>query len=99
MKCRPLLACFAVVFATCAMAEDGYDLWLRYPAAEPAAAAVITAHARELVADDASPTLAAAREELTRALTSLTGRPPVVVGSPTQSGALIVGTARTPLIA
>jgi len=81
------------------MAEDGYDLWLRYPAAEPAAAEVIAAHARELVADDASPTLAAARAELTRALTSFTGKPPAVVGSPTQSGALILGTARSPLIA
>ena len=49
---------------------------------------------RELVADDASPTLAAAREELTRALTALAGKPPALVGSPTQSGALILGTAR-----
>jgi alpha-glucuronidase len=98
MKYRPLLACLAVAVSSCSMAEDGYDLWLRYRAPGAVAAEVIAAHARELVADDASPTLAAARQELTRALTSLTGRPPAVVGSPTQSGALVLGTARSPLI-
>jgi alpha-glucuronidase len=98
MKYRPLLACLVVAVSSCSMAEDGYDLWLRYRAADPVAAEVIAAHARELVADDTSPTLAAARLELTRALTSLTGRPPAVVGSPTQSGALVLGTARSPLI-
>jgi len=99
MKYRSLIACLAVALSWSAMAEDGYDLWLRYPAAEPAAAEVIASHVRELVAEDTSPTLAAARQELTRALTSLTGKPPALVASPTQPGALIVGTVRSAQIA
>jgi alpha-glucuronidase len=98
MTYRLLLACLAMACAFPALAEDGYDLWLRYPAADPTAAAEIASHVRELAVDDASPTLAAARQELTRALAAMTGKPPTVVASPTQTGALIVGTAKSPLI-
>ncbi len=99
MKYRLLLACLAAVIALPASAEDGYDLWLRYPAADPATASNIAAHVRELVVDDTSPTLGAARQELTRALNFMVGQPPAVVTAPTQSGALILGTARSSAVA
>jgi alpha-glucuronidase len=77
-----------------ALAEDGYDLWLRYrmldtgsiPAAIPA---------RELVVSEASPTLSAAGRELATGLGGLAGAPVPVVREPGRAGALLYGTPRS----
>ena len=98
MKYRSLLTILiAVGFTLRANAEDGYDLWLRYPAVESSA---LETHARELVAGAASPTLAVTQQELVRGLSGLAGRAVTVVETPTHPGALIFGTPRSsPLIA
>src|SRR5690606_7969498 len=83
-----------------ARAENGYDLWLRYqPIADAARLAEYRATISELVIDAASPTLTAARAELTRGLSGLLDRELRLAAAPTQAGALIVGTpASSPLI-
>ena len=97
---RALLALFAILAAAPAAAEDGYDLWLRYGAMEPAAQARYRPAASALVVDGASPALLAAAEELQRGLAGLLGRPlpraPIVA----QDGAILLGTpASSPAIA
>ena len=60
-----------------ARAEDGYDLWLRYPrVSEPALLAEYRAAATQIVVAGDSPTLGAARDELVRGLTGLLGAAP-----------------------
>ncbi len=91
MNHRKLLAGIAAIplvlaLALPAIAEDGYDLWLRYP---PVGSRVV-----ELVANAASPTLEAAQAELTRGLSGLAGKPVEVVKAPTQIGAVVFGTPR-----
>jgi alpha-glucuronidase len=67
----PLL--FAV--ASTARAEDGYDLWLRYPQVTDAARlAEYRAAIGGLQMSDSTPTLRAARDELARGLRGLLGR-------------------------
>ncbi len=76
-----------------AHAEDGYDLWLRYRAAEAPWLERYRASARELV-----PPLGAslaAQTELTRAITGLLGAPPMIVGKITQDGAIVFGTPQS----
>src|SRR5215831_14576227 len=87
--------------AQLARAEDGYDLWLRYrPIDDAAALASYRSVATQLVVDSDSPTLSAARAELTRALSGLLGTSIATAGSVTQDGAIVLGTARSsPLIA
>jgi alpha-glucuronidase len=101
MNKRQLLACLvAVAFSLPVVAEDGYDLWLRYRAIDAAAYPALALHVRELVAGAKSPTLAAAQAELTRGLSGLSGRAIALVGEPSQPGALLFGTPRSsPLIA
>jgi alpha-glucuronidase len=79
-------------------AEDGYDLWLRYPplaeparrAAEPLAAGIV------VEGDDAS--LAVARDELLRGIGGLLERAPAITPEVTD-GALVLGLATAPRIA
>lgn len=95
--CRRLIAT-SLVLARPAIAqspqppnEDGYDLWLRYRrVASPARLAEYRAAARSLVIDGDSPTLAAAREELTRGLEGLLGRPLALATTLTE-GSILVG--------
>ena len=76
-----------------ATAENGYDLWLRYhPIADGARLAEYRTSFSELVIDAASPTLTAARAELTRGLSGLLDRELRLAAAPTQAGALIAGT-------
>jgi alpha-glucuronidase len=75
-----------------ALAEDGYDLWLRYPLArEP-----LLTHYRDsisrIVIDPNTPTLTIARDELVRGLAGLLGSAPSVAQDFEGAGALIVGT-------
>ena len=78
-----LLAACAVLLggALCprpALAEDGYDLWLRYRPMVGETAQAYRAGATELVAGADSPTQAATRAELLRGLGGLLGAPPPI---------------------
>jgi alpha-glucuronidase len=95
MNKRRLFACLAVVACSLpAAAEDGYDLWLRYPAidtaAYPSAASI-----RQLIGESASPTLEAAGSELERGLSGLVGKPISAVRKANEAGAVIYGTPRS----
>jgi alpha-glucuronidase len=75
--------------------EDGYDLWLRYrPLTDAARLAEYRAAARAIVAlgKHESPTLAAARAELERALSGLLGVAPRVSRALDQDGSIVLGT-------
>jgi alpha-glucuronidase len=85
----------AASVTTPAIAEDGYELWLRYRPVEAGGHAPAGAHARELVHSDASPTLDAAGRELAAALRVLSGAPIPVVREPSRPGALLYGTPRS----
>ena len=97
MNHRPLLlACLvAMPFALPAAAEDGYDLWLRYPAADTREYPALESGVRELVAASGSATLETAQRELMRGLSGLAGRPIALVGEASQPGALFFGTPRS----
>jgi alpha-glucuronidase len=95
MNKRRLFACLAVVACSLpAAAEDGYDLWLRYPAID-AAGYPSAGSVRQLAGESASPTLAAARSELERGLSGLLGKPIPVVREANEAGAVIYGTPRS----
>ena len=80
--------------------ENGYDLWLRYRrVADPARLAEYRGAARALIVDGRSPTLAAARDELTRGLEGLLGRRPPLVGDVTDGSILVGSRARLGLLA
>ena len=83
-----------------ARAEDGYDLWLRYPRVTDAARlAEYRAAASQLVTGADSPTLRAARDELVAGLTGLVGTAPEVRDAVSADGAIVLGTPRSsPLI-
>ena len=67
-----LLAAVSLAAAAPAAAEDGYDLWLRYPRAAGAASTDVG----QVQVLGESPTLAAARAELERGLSGLLGPAP-----------------------
>lgn len=78
---RALLAAMiaAALFLTtawAAKAEDGYDLWLRYPAVEAGAGTDYRVAATQLVVAGDSPTLGVAVDELERGLSGLLGAVP-----------------------
>ncbi|MGV6490300.1 alpha-glucuronidase family glycosyl hydrolase [Stenotrophomonas rhizophila] len=77
-----------------ARAEDGYALWMRYVPLEPALAADYHARLADVVAPDQRPTQRAAREELRRGLTGLTGSPPRMQGDASQAS-LVLGTPQS----
>jgi alpha-glucuronidase len=96
MNARRLIAVLVFVFAALpAAAEDGYDLWLRYRAVDPAAYPALDASVRELVAGAGSATLEVAGTELERGLSGLLGRPIPRVREATQAGAVLFGTPRS----
>jgi alpha-glucuronidase len=73
--------------------EDGYDLWLRYRlVAEAPRLAEYRAAISAIYIDGDSPTLQAARDELTRGLTGLLGRTIRVSREVTADGVVIAGT-------
>lgn len=87
------IALFLPIMAMPAHAEDGYDLWLRYPAMNKAMADRYTVS--QVVVTGASPTLNAARSELLRGLNAMLQRP-IADGGPLRDGALIIGAANAP---
>src|SRR6187402_2754046 len=75
MKPSLIAACFAVLGCSIpAAAEDGYDLWLRYRQVDAREYPALTESTRELVGGTHSPTLDAARGELLRGLSQMSGR-------------------------
>ncbi|MES2473178.1 MAG: alpha-glucuronidase family glycosyl hydrolase, partial [Pseudomonadota bacterium] len=88
----------AMMFATAAKAETGYDLWLRYAPVEAQYKSRYAVSA--LVSGTSSPTLDVARDELNRGLTGMLGAAPPAASSVTGDGALVIGTpASSPIVA
>jgi alpha-glucuronidase len=81
-----------------AQAEDGYDLWLRYPRAEGSALSALSAHGRTILAPGTSPMARAARDELVRGLTGMSGQMPAIVAAP-DAGAILLATGDSPALA
>jgi alpha-glucuronidase len=95
-----LLVLLAALSASAvARAEDGYALWLRYAAVEPARQADYAAHATQLVVEGRSPTLDAAAGELKRGLSAMLRRPLPIAPAVSRDGAILVGTPESPTIA
>jgi alpha-glucuronidase len=91
-----------------ALAEDGYDLWLRYRPVQDEWLEAYRAAASEIVAPGAAgktqgpalPTLEIALSELSRGLGGMLGAAPPIVSEPTKDGSLVLGTPQSsPLIA
>jgi len=94
MKHRLLAAVLvAASLSLPAIAEDGYDLWLRYRPVQVGEFPPFSGS--EVVVSDASPTLSVAGRELVTALGGLAGAPVPVVREPTRPGTLIYGTPRS----
>jgi alpha-glucuronidase len=86
--------------ASAALAEDGYDLWLRYRPLPAEWVAAYRPKVTELVQGAHSPTLDLTRAELSRGLGGLLGAAPPLTSHPSRDGSVIVGTAKSaPLIA
>jgi len=86
---------FGILSAMSAQAaeDDGYRLWLRYPALPAPAAERLQARAAAIVSlGPDSPTLRAAREELQRGLGGLCGRVPALAAAP-RSGSIVLARA------
>jgi alpha-glucuronidase len=91
-----LASAMLALLGSTARAEDGYDLWLRYPrVSDPARLAEYRAAATQIVVAGDSPSLRAARDELVSGLTGLLGSAPLVQGSVSADGAIVVGTPRS----
>ncbi|MET0289567.1 MAG: alpha-glucuronidase family glycosyl hydrolase [Pseudoxanthomonas sp.] len=94
-----LLAAMAMMVQP-AVAEDGYDLWLRYHPLPAAQQQTYAARARSVLAPGQTPTQRAAREELLRGLTGLLARVPDQADGVRVDGAIVIGTpASSPQIA
>lgn len=76
-----MMAMAMTVLTPVAMAEDGYDLWLRYARVDGAAAARIAAHASVITAPGDSATMQIIRDELQRGVTGMTGTAPMIADS------------------
>jgi alpha-glucuronidase len=94
-----IAAALSLTTAWAAKAEDGYDLWLRYPAVEADGAADYRAAATQLVTAGDSATLRVAVDELERGLSGLLGAAPERAGAVSRDGAVLVGRAGDPAIA
>ena len=101
---RGLLACLSLLVllgaANYAVAEDGYDLWLRYRPIEAASMQRYAGVATALVAGTASPTLAVTQAELQRGLGGLLNRQIPVEAAVAHDGIIVFGTPQSsPVIA
>jgi alpha-glucuronidase len=82
----------AVMLPSAALAEDGYDLWLRYHPVEKTWLGRYRADATSLVTAGTSPTIQAARDELARGLGGLLDRTEPVDDTIRHDGAILFGT-------
>src|SRR5256885_12734788 len=97
-SCRSVVACCVLLAAAPPRpaAEDGYDLWLRYRLVGDAGRlAEYRAALTHLVVEGDSPTLHAARDELSAGLAGLLGSAVPSADSIVRDGALIAGTPGT----
>ncbi len=95
---RFFAAAFLLLLVVPARAEDGYNLWLRYRPMEASAQAQYRPVATDIVSEGTSPSLDAAKSELTRGLSGLLDKP--VSAGAVAEGAVIIGTpASSPLVA
>lgn len=94
-----LLLVLSVALPIGARAETGYDLWLRYQPIERGWQQRYAAGATHVIAPNASPTIDAALDELDRGLGGMLGEAPVRRATVTGDGAIVLGTAKSPLIA
>ena len=91
-----LALCLALM-PTWAVAEDGYDLWLRYRPLAGTAQAQVQARARSVVlAAPASATTQAAVAELRRGIAGFTGREPALTSRLASGALLLVTRAQAP---
>lgn len=83
-----------------ALAEDGYDLWLRYRPLATEQAEVYRTHAAQLVAGQSTASLIAARTELENGSSGLLGVSLPLSEAVTHDGAIVIGSAdSSPLVA
>lgn len=102
---RLLLSSFlflsCILVGNIALAEDGYDMWLRYPTVNNAK--LLKEYRQQLdhvVIEGESPTLNATKAELIRGLTGLLGKSVSSGRTLANKGSLVIGTpASSPLIA
>jgi len=96
MNPRPLLAALAALIFSCpSLAEDGYDLWLKYRGENATVGAAAPGIPSEIVlpGETTGPeVLDTARGELMRGLVRVTGNEIPEVREPTRDGALVIGT-------
>ncbi|MEO6002965.1 MAG: alpha-glucuronidase family glycosyl hydrolase [Opitutus sp.] len=82
------------ILSTAARAEDGYRLWLRYePLSDATLRSAAAAALSEIVLAESTPTLVAARDELTLGLRGLLGVDVPVVSQTSRKSGLLVGVA------
>ena len=92
-KMSLLLTLLAVFFgSSVAMAEDGYELWLRYRPVEAAAQPRYAAFGTQLVVGGRSPILDAAAGELRRGISAMLGHPRPTAPQVSRDGAILIGT-------
>ena len=98
--CRACLAIVLVALAaSTARAEDGYDLWLRYPrVAEAALLKQYRGTVTGLLVGSESPTARIVSAELTRGLNGLLGADIATIKDVTSDVAVIAGTGRSPVV-
>ena len=90
-----VMACAAAIVSPWAVAEDGYELWLRYHSVEDQWIGPYRAAAAQIVPATDSATLRAAQAELVRGLGGLLGFPPPIDPDVTQDGAIVFGTPKS----
>ncbi|MDB4883749.1 MAG: hypothetical protein JWL95_2515 [Gemmatimonadetes bacterium] len=87
-----LVAALMFVATSALRAQGGHDLWLRYPPVTGELLAEYRASVNRLIVSDASPTLRAARDELTRGIGALTQTSLPIERDVRNDGVLLVGT-------
>ena len=98
LLCR-LIAGMLLLLSAPAMAEDGYALWLRYQKLDQPSISAVSGHARAIVAPGQSAMAVAARDELTRGITGMTGQAPAKAEAPTDGAIWIATPSEAPALA
>jgi alpha-glucuronidase len=88
-----LILLVSVLYPGNLLAEDGYELWLRYKrVSDPVLLETYKKSARGIMTTSQSPTMTAVREELKSGLTGLLGTDIPFVGELKKSGIILAGT-------
>jgi alpha-glucuronidase len=96
MISRIALACLLfAAFSLPSVAEDGYDLWLRYRPVDAASYPTLGTGERSVIGGEGSATLNAARDELRRGLAGLLGRTVSSASQVAHAGDVVLGTPRS----